>query len=330
MREIFALLAAVAVTAAMFATEEALSGKFSINTAGDQIQFSQGNLQYQASTNTWRFAEFQWDLVGMGYNQIDVSYGCYIGGTVVGSDNRQISATYTGWIDLFGWGTGGNPTETNYDYNYSSFTDWGKNPISNGGNTANQWRTLTDDEWVYILETRENASSKYGVGTVGGNNGIILLPDDWTLPADLSFTSGVHSNYNWGYFRLVNEYSLDQWMRMEANGAVFLPAAGHRLGTVVGDVGSRGRYWSAKPFDTSGAYYLEIESNRVFTYNSYYYYGFSVRLVRQAESTSTDIEDVIAESGKSNITCQKILLDGTLYILRPDGAIFKAQGARVR
>lgn len=37
---------------------------FTINHNGDQVYFSQGNLQYQASTNTWRFAENQWDFVG--------------------------------------------------------------------------------------------------------------------------------------------------------------------------------------------------------------------------------------------------------------------------
>jgi hypothetical protein len=42
----------------------AISGKFTINANGDQVYFSQGNLQYQASTNTWRFAENQWNYVG--------------------------------------------------------------------------------------------------------------------------------------------------------------------------------------------------------------------------------------------------------------------------
>ena len=41
----------------------ALSGLFSVS-ATQQVHFSQGNLQYQASTNTWRFAEHQYDYVG--------------------------------------------------------------------------------------------------------------------------------------------------------------------------------------------------------------------------------------------------------------------------
>ena len=36
--------------------EGSLSGVFSVGN-GKQVRFSQGNLQYQASTDTWRFAE---------------------------------------------------------------------------------------------------------------------------------------------------------------------------------------------------------------------------------------------------------------------------------
>ena len=48
------------------APQGAIDGLFTINSNGDQVYFSQGNLQYQASTNTWRFATNQWDYVGDG------------------------------------------------------------------------------------------------------------------------------------------------------------------------------------------------------------------------------------------------------------------------
>ena len=41
----------------------AINGLFSVSE-NSQVYFSQGNLQYQASTHTWRFAENQWDYVG--------------------------------------------------------------------------------------------------------------------------------------------------------------------------------------------------------------------------------------------------------------------------
>ena len=40
-----------------------LPGIFSVSDS-TTIHFSQGNLQYQASTNTWRFAEHQIDVIG--------------------------------------------------------------------------------------------------------------------------------------------------------------------------------------------------------------------------------------------------------------------------
>ena len=140
----------------------ALPGLFSVS-ATRQVRFSQGNLQYQASTKIWRFAEHQYDYVG--------------------SDNRSISSTYSGWIDLFGWGTGSNPTLSSPSFeDYGTFMDWGCNAIINGGNTVNQWRTLTIAEWNYLLNTRTDASSKRGTGNINGVGGLIILPDSWTLP----------------------------------------------------------------------------------------------------------------------------------------------------
>ena len=77
------------------AEEKPLTSLFTVNEDGDQIIFSQGNLQYQASTDTWQFAENQWDIVGIGYGQTDIGNSNYIGGTVASSDNRQISSTYS-------------------------------------------------------------------------------------------------------------------------------------------------------------------------------------------------------------------------------------------
>ncbi len=73
-------------------TEGSLVGKFSVSSS-KQVSFSKGNLQYQASTNTWRFAESQTDYIG--------------------AANKNISATYDGWIDLFGWGTSGYDNTAN-------------------------------------------------------------------------------------------------------------------------------------------------------------------------------------------------------------------------
>lgn len=156
--------------------EGAIDGLFSVSPT-QKVYFSQGNLQYQASTNIWRFAENQWDYVG---TQFPDDNG-YSGGTVDGSDNNDISSDYDGWIDLFGWGTSGynhgavcyqpysysSSADDNYYaygdtiynlYDQTGQADWGYNSISNGGNQENQWRTLTIDEWDYLLNTRNTSS----------------------------------------------------------------------------------------------------------------------------------------------------------------------------
>ena len=249
----------------------ALPGLFSVS-ATKLVHFSQGNLQYQASTNTWRFAEHQYDYVG---TQTADERGNY-GGNVSGSDNRSISSTYSGWIDLFGWGTGSNPTLSSPSFeDYGTFMDWGCNAIINGGNTVNQWRTLTIAEWNYLLNTRTDASSKRGTGNINGVGGLIILPDSWTLPLGCSFTSGF-TTYDWAH----NSYTLAQWAQMEAAGAVFLPAAGYRYGTNDNYVGNLGNYWSSTPFNESSAYYMYFYSNDLnVIFSNSRGYGFSVRPV---------------------------------------------------
>ena len=252
------------------ASSGALPGKFSVS-ATTQVQFSQGNLQYQASTSIWRFAENQYDMIG--------------------SDNSNISASYSGWIDLFGWGTGSNPTNTSTDYNdYSTFTDWGVNKVSNGGNTANQWRTLKSEEWNYLFYGRTNAATLFGLGSVNGVNGTILLPDNWILPTGASFTASTtqglanqgeyYYDENKNHFT-DNAYTKEQWSKMESAGAVFLPAAGYRGGTDVNVPGSYGFYWSATPASAEDAcnlfflfYVLRPQDD------NYRDFGLSVRLVR--------------------------------------------------
>ena len=269
----------------------AIDGKFSINANGDQVYFSQGNLQFQASTHTWRFAENQWDYVGTQ----NPSNG-YAGGTVSGSDNSNISSYYNGWIDLFGWGTSGyfhgancyqpwSTSCTNSDYyaygffNYNlndsnGIADWGYNSISNGGNQENIWRTLTIDEWEYVLFTRTTISGiRYAKANVNDVNGVVLLPDDWDANYyNLSNTNSSNADFS------SNVVTISQWNVLEQAGAVFLPIAGSRIGTWVYGTGF-GEYWSSTCED-SGACFVEIYDSNFYTATlSDRYPGLSVRLV---------------------------------------------------
>lgn len=240
--------------------EGAVAGLFSVRPT-QQVYFSQGNLQYQASTRTWRFAEHQWDYIG--------------------NSNSNISSSYSGWIDLFGWGTGNNPTNISTSSSeYSTFNDWGNNTISNGGGKS--WRTLTGNEWDYVFNTRNTSSGiRYAKATVNGLNGVILLPDNWS-----SSNYSLSSTNNDGASFSSNRISQSDWTnRLEANGAVFLPAAGWRDGTGVYGVGAHGVYWSASYKDGDGAYLVYFYESNLYAVNcGYREYGRSVRLVCSAEN----------------------------------------------
>lgn len=260
---------------------------FSVSKIG-KILFSKGNLQYQASTNTWRFAEHQYDVIGKG--------------------NEKISSSYSGWIDLFGYGTSGwdngaiayqpySSSGNNFEYLEENLTgryvnaDWGVyNAISNGGNQAGLWRTLTAKEWQYLLLSRPRAEKLKSLGTIDGKKGLILLPDKWISPQNISF---IPSATKWE----TNSYTIEQWTVLESYGAVFLPRSGYRGSTDYVDI-EDGSYWTSTKCDD---YYREdykrwgnclifCDENNSYWLRALYdvslhdrYDGLSVRLVRDCE-----------------------------------------------
>ena len=194
-----------------------LSGVFSVSPTR-KVKFSQGNLQYCPATETWRFADYQWETIG----EANITHGT--------------DSNYNGWLDMFtflssGWFDGENinykPTSRNNSvvkttpngkkYNYMGYGpscdsenpddmryDWGMyNPIINGGNKSGLWRTMTDAEFFYLLFEREVTPTEYskqcklktkrknakpveyynGFATLLINGckiyGVVILPDYW-------------------------------------------------------------------------------------------------------------------------------------------------------
>ena len=258
-----------------------------------KVIFSTGNLQYRASDGRWRFAENQYDMIG--------------------AANENISSTYEGWIDLFGWGTSGYHNEsdefntqyqpystsksdvdlTNNRYGYgpslnqtdenlvesSANYDWGiYNAICNGGGKTNQWRTLTQDQWLYLINSRANAAEKWFRGSVNGVNGIILLPDEY-METTIPYTTGV-TNFT------TNSFSPNEWDIMEQEGAVFLPAAGSRSGTTY--TAGTASYHSTTARDSARNYIAHFtDVNTSYSYVGPRYVGRAVRLVKDVEEKFT-------------------------------------------
>ena len=237
-------------------------GVFSVSET-KQVTFSSGNLQYHPANNEWRFAQSQLDYIG--------------------EANNNISSTYNGWIDLFGWSTAttnfGVSTYTSSSDYSGSFVDWGTNKI--GNDAPNTWRTLTYDEWDYVVFNRPNASSLKGCAQVNGVNGLILLPDSWTCPSSVTFKSGFHSEYSVEAYSQYQTFSADQWSKLESAGAVFLPVAGFRLGSTVDYVQGIGYCWSATEDGSDNAYVLFFVSDGADWGSSERFIGSSVRLVKE-------------------------------------------------
>lgn len=264
--------------------EGALSGIFTVDENGTQVYFSKGNLQYRCNsslgdpaTGLWRFAENQWEYIGegeRGYNNADFT-------------------NY--WFDLFGWGTSGynslKPEETSSSNNTyapsmeggdNANYDWGVyNAISNGGNQAGLWRTLTAEEWNYLTGMSTpgrtvNGGSGEGyccqILKVNDILGLLIYPDDFTQQSEYSTTSN---------------------LGIIPEGCAFLPMAGYREVHMVYRLGTYGRYWSStvNSSNTIKAYVMRFGFNssnrlRVFPVTDIEKrIGCSVRLVQNVPSS---------------------------------------------
>ncbi len=292
---------------------------------GKQVTFSGGNLQYTRSTQTWAFAEHQYDMLGTdnvdgGGKVYDATYGYDKTGSALADK-----------IDLFGWsgGTGsakwGIGTSTdNSDYS-GDFVDWGTN-IGDGST----WYTLTTDEWDYLLDERSDADQLVGVARIQLGekiyaNGLVLLPDNWTCPAGVTFKSGFSNTHSVQAYADYQTFTLADWQQLEAAGAVFLPASGFREGSFVGYVQSSGYYWSATPDGSDKAYYMYFISDSYFSYNysRNRNYGLAVRLVKDYSNVSTDISHPSA--AETATPARKVLRNGQILILR-NGVCYDLHG----
>ena len=288
---------------AQTAPANAINGKFSV-AADKQVYFSQGNLQYTQSTATWAFAEHQYDMIGM--------------------ENMYNPETLNDKIDLFGWSGSTGTFQWGVSFLYADdgysgdFKDWGMN--MGDGNT---WYTLTLGEWNYLFNTRTNAAQLMSVARINLNaggteyaNGLILLPDTWVCPADVTFKTGIADADTDQTFDDFQTIALSDWQKLETAGAVFLPAAGFRRVESVSGPQERGCYWSATKDGEYRADYVGFYSNWIDLTRPFdRYCGLSVRLVQEAKGVGTGIAET-ATTG--NVETRKVLRDGQILIQRGD------------
>ena len=229
---------------------------------GKYVSFSQGNLQYIQSTDTWQFAANQLEYMGHKHYR-----------------NGQLADT----IEYFGWS--GKNSKTPWGISLSTessdyageFLDWGTNTIA--GDAPNTWRTLSNDEWLYICQERKSAAQLLGLGSIDTVTGLIILPDDWQLPKDLSFTPNTDDATK-------NQYTYEQWDKMENAGAVFIATCGyfnHKLGGMR-HIGEEGHIRTNALSDKGLQIYTVVKTDKIIysysgTQEQNLQYAFAQRLV---------------------------------------------------
>lgn len=250
----------------------AIEAPFSVGN-GKVVYFSQGNLQYNAATRTWRFAEAQYDALK--------------------EENKKRTPTYNGWIDMFGWGTSGYNGCMPYmmSDNYRDYPggsdiagtnyDWGQyNAISNGGNEQGVWRTLTRNEWDFLLgRYDEDVRPLDYIVEVHGIEGLMLLPDNFIREAV--------GYYSWYAGQKISD---SDWYKLQKYGAVFLPECGYMFYASYGDslVYSKylDGYWTSSACG-NGVYswHVIFHSNHASVADNYFGVGnaLPVRLVKDKQ-----------------------------------------------
>ncbi len=250
-------------------------GLFSVSST-KKVYFSQGNLFASVKNGNitdYKFADNQYSTAESSSMNVNNNY--------VG---------YTGNVGLFGWGNNSNNLNTSTtpgDYastDLTESTDWGSLSISG---THTGWRTLTSLEWSYLLNPNGNSGRsdnfRYAMANIHSTNGLILFPDGFnptTMGVTISNENPQATTSSQVEYTL---YSDDNWAKMEAAGAIFLPAAGIRNGTSVSVVSAQGNYWSATCYSNDQAHRLLFSESDFAPYNAHSrYLGCSVRLVKDA------------------------------------------------
>jgi len=251
-----------------------LSGVFSVS-ATQKVHFASGNLQavytkkdpVDPKSYSWQFAENQYTVIGNAQ-----------GNTTIGAS--QVDGNI---VDLFGWST--NTTYygiSNSDYNtdYSGdFVDWGE--TIGGG-----WRTLSRDEWDYLLYSRSNDHPRFARANYDGTRGVILFPDGYTGTGASGVVDGlaIRNSTTEGYPS--SSISGSNWISMMNEGCVFLPAGYYRKKNVVNNANFFFQYYSSTSGSIYMAYnlYLHNGSCTSFVSTSYRSQGGSVRLVKNIPS----------------------------------------------
>ena len=291
-------------------------GVFSI-ASGEYAIIAPGNLIYSAGT--WSFHDTQYGVCRKGDGDNSAQYtssGTFdlFGWGTSGWDNTSAEPS---WTNFQPWSTsmenlyngGANPTYQYNSYGYGpSFNssqkalvgvnahgDWGvHNQI--GLDAPGTWCTLSYQQFLYVYKDAARGSTVNGVanakGThamVEGINGDILFPDIYSHPSGPAEPKHIN-DYTYAFTE--NEYTAEEWNKMEAAGAVFLPCAGYASGGIVLNYNVYARYWTSTQNSDLLAWFYSTYKSWVTDHWVYQggvmnaisrYHQFPVRLVKHLD-----------------------------------------------
>ena len=207
------------ITGATFTSNPvgSVNGVFSVS-ANQTVNFAKGNLQYIATSGHpfWHFADNQWDYINI-TNQSNDSDGdrdlISWGANRYNVGNNHLAGNTGNAYTI--WNQRGTYSYLPGTDDLAGINDWGNNVISNGGNAAGLWRTLTAAEWNYLLNTRTGDRFLNAELTV----------NDMTVKGLIIFPDGFSSNYAGCNDAEAPAAAIAyyDWVNLEAAGCVFLP-----------------------------------------------------------------------------------------------------------
>lgn len=151
---------------------------------------------------------------------------------------------------------------TNYTSGATEYFTWSEAKALAEAGTI---KLLTQAQWNYLFQTRSNAYHLFALASVGGVNGLVILPDYdiWVWPNDELRAAWNHHDTQDGFDK--NPFSTENWALMEAAGAVFIPCKGYWDGSAVVDESDHGSYWtlSEDPSNDTKGYRLQFDETYV-------------------------------------------------------------------
>lgn len=165
----------------------------------------------------------------------------------VGADEETAPGLYFAWRDIEG-----HEKDSGYEFTSANYTAKGLS-YANGVLTA------------YEIALAEDAARV----NLGGN---------WRMPTKAEFEE-LYNNTNVTWATITGVAGRKFTNKVDASKYIFMPITGQYRGTILAYINERGYYWSSTHYGSSEAYNLSFGKDSQGMYETYPYYGSTVRAV---------------------------------------------------